>query len=237
MKNSFLILLCSFVLFSCKEKSTKDDSTQEEWTVLFDGSSLEHWKGYLTDEVSPQWKIEDNAMVFYPLADKSIWSKHNIVTKKNYTSFVLSLEWKISEGGNSGIFFGVQEDPNYTYPYETGLEIQVLDNERHADAKAGLNHQAGALYDLVEPVKDVTKPAGEWNTCVITVNHKTNQGNAVLNGVKVVEFPVSPASIEEMEKNSVYHDWKGHANIANGKIGLQDHGDKVYYRNIKIREL
>ena len=89
---------------------------------------------------------------------------HDIVTDKTYRSFQLSIEWNISEGGNSGIFWGVQEGENHNKPYSTGPEIQVLDNERHPDAKANPKfHQAGALYDMVQPSKDVCKPAGEWN--------------------------------------------------------------------------
>ena len=210
---------------------------QDDWEVLFDGSSFDAWKGYMSDEVSDAWKLENGAMVFYPPEDKSKGEQHNIVTKKEYNSFILSLEWKISKGGNSGIFWGVKEDPKYREPYETGPEIQVLDNKAHPDAGRGKSHQAGALYDMVSPSKDVTKEVGEWNKCVITVNYKTNQGSVELNGAEIVVFKPDGESWNQMVANSKFADWGGFGKYQTGKIGLQDHGDIVAYRNIKIKEL
>ena len=259
MKQAIVLAVFSLVIFSCKQKaeSAKDEQNseemteammespdQEEWTVLFDGSSFDNWKGYLKDEVPETWKIEDGAMVFYPpkpedrkRADGKGYDSYNIVTKKAYTNFVLSLEWRVAEAGNSGIFWGIKEDAKYGQPYETGPEIQVLDNEKHPDAKNGTTHQAGSLYDMVAPSKDVTKPVGEWNTCVITVNHETNQGEVVLNGEKIVSFPVANEEWNAMVAKSKFADWEGFGKYTTGLIGLQDHGDIVAYRNIKIKEL
>jgi len=161
-----------------------------------------------------------------------------MVTDKDFTNFKLSLEWKISKDGNSGVFWGVKEDAKYREAYETGPEIQVLDNSGQSDANIGIGkYGAGALYDMVAPSKDETKPAGEWNKYVIYVNHKTNEGTVWLNDKKIVEFPVNGESWDEMVAKSKFKDWDGFGKFATGKIGLQDHGNKVWYRNIKIQEL
>ena len=242
---SLLIVLVFFI--ACKQKNTSESSVDtknvevvkteskstEDWHVLFDGTSFKNWKGYLKDEMPKEWTIEDNAMVFTPSGKGA-----NIITKEKFTNFILSLEWKISEGGNSGIFWGVHEDKSLGQPYQTGPEIQVLDNERHPDAKANPKfHQAGALYDMVQPKHDVCKPAGEWNTCVIKIDHKSNSGSVTLNGTVIVEFPVHGEGWDALVANSKFKTWEHFGKYQTGSIGLQDHSDKVWYRNIKIKEL
>ncbi len=242
------VIALALSFFACKQ-TKKQEVVQEElaveenvekvsndWQVLFDGSSFDGWHGYLSDQVSNVWKLEDGAMVFYPPKERN-GESYNIVTDKEYTNFILSLEWKVNEGSNSGIFWGVYEDSKYGQPYETGPEIQVLDNIAHPDAKNGTTHQAGALYDMIAPSKDVVKPVGEWNTCVITIDHDTNAGSVVLNGEKIVEFPVHGEAWDAMVAKSKFADWEGFGNYTTGKIGLQDHGDIVAYRNIKVKEL
>jgi len=253
---TFVLSLCTlFVLGSaCKEKPTTDKTKTEQeaqmeqaseetaamtdsWEVLFDGTSMDAWKGYRTTEVPAPWKMEDGAMVFYPPANGPEGESYNLVSRKEYNSFVLSLEWKISEGGNSGIFWGIVEDAKYGQPYETGPEIQVLDNERHPDAANGDTHQAGALYDMVAPQSDVTKPAGEWNLCEITVDYESEMGKVVLNGTEIVSFPLGDEAWDAMVEKSKFKGWEGFGKSRTGKIGLQDHGDIVAYRNIKIKSL
>jgi len=107
----------------------------------------------------------------------------------------------------------------------------------HPDAKNGTNRQAGALYDMVSPVKDVTKPAGEWNTVVLTINHNTNEGSVVQNGEKIVEFAVNGEAWDAMVADSKFATWEGFGKYPMGKIGLQDHGDIVAYKNIKVKKL
>ncbi len=251
MKNTLLIICLSALALSCKEKASqntkkeitaentikKDEPKENKWKVLFDGSNLDNFKLYGNDNTIENWKIEGDALVFYPPTDRPKDTHYNIVTKQEYTNFVLTVDWKISEGGNSGIFWGIKDDGTYSQPYETGLEVQVLDNNKHPDAKNGTDRQAGALYDLVSPSKDATKPVGEWNTTVITINHKTNKGSSMLNGVTVAEFSLSGEEWNNMLKNSKFNGWDGFAKYKRGKIGLQDHGDIVSYRNIKIKEL
>lgn len=249
MKNLIVLMVMVIMTLSCKEKAkatfekktdevmadvSSEKEKQKEWTILFDGTSFDAWKEYNADTISEYWKLEDGAMVLYPAGKHET---HNLVTKKEYTDFVLSLEWKISEGGNSGIFWGVHEDLNLHEAYQTGPEIQVLDNQKHPDAKNGTTHQAGALYDMIAPSKDITKPVGQWNSCVITINHKINTGSVVLNGEAIVNFSVNNPDWGAMVAKSKFADWDDFGKYTTGKIGLQDHSDMVSYRNIKIKEM
>ena len=244
----YTALLFSFII-GCKEKtkevevdaneamaSTEMKVPENDWTVLFDGTSFDGWHEYGREGVSDQWKIENGAMVFYPPAERN-GESYNLVSDKEYTDFILSIEWKIAEAGNSGIFWAVKELPNLGQPYETGPEIQVLDNDKHPDGKNGTSHQAGALYDMVSPSEDVTNPVGEWNLCEITINRKTNTGMVVLNDVEIVNFPVNNPEWDEMVSKSKFAGWENFAKYTTGKIGVQDHSDKVSFRNIKIKEL
>ncbi len=247
MKKSLFTAVLVLLIAGCRQqpeaKQTEtamapetESEVQEEWMVLFDGTNMDAWRGYGREDLPETWKIEDGAMVFSP-ADKPAGENHNLVTKQMFGNFVLSLEWKISEGGNSGIFWGVQEDPWRTEPYQSGPEIQILDDERHPDAKNGTTHQAGALYDMVAPSKSVVRPAGEWNLCEITVDYSSNQGSVRLNGTEIVTFPLGNDAWDAMVANSKFKGWKGFGESHIGMIGLQDHGDPVAFRNIKIKPL
>ncbi|WP_420603300.1 3-keto-disaccharide hydrolase [Flagellimonas sp.] len=239
------------VTFACKDKpkeEPKEEITQEmetqteqqesEWTVLFDGTSFDGWHIFSGMEVTDGWKLEDGAMLLKP-KHREEGKRFNIVTDKEYTNFVLSVEWMVSSGANSGVMWGVQEGDKYKEPYQTGPEIQVLDNVDHPDAKNGTTHRAGALYDMVSPSQDVVKPVGEWNHYLITINHDTNQGSVVLNDVKIVEFPVNGEAWDTMVANSKFATWEGFGTSRTGKIAFQDHGEPLVigYRNIKIKEL
>ena len=147
MKNLLIILCVATGFFSCKvnQDKKKIDKPQEEkvmevtqeWTPLFDGETFNGWHQYNGEGMSDQWSIVDNSMVFTPKENRNYGDGgKNIVTDKEYTNFVLSMEWNVSEVGNSGIFWGVKESEEFGEPYLTGPEIQVLDNERHPDAKA-----------------------------------------------------------------------------------------------------
>lgn len=250
MKNLLSIVLLTLLVLGCKEKAkeTEEKATdamaktemevpQDDWKVIFDGKTFDGWHEYRKEGVSENWKIEDGAMVFYPPKDGKKGESYNLISENEYTDFVLSIEWKIAEAGNSGIFWAIKELPELSKPYETGPEIQVLDNDKHPDGKNGTSHQAGALYDMVSPSEDVTKPIGEWNLCELTINHKTNMGIVVLNDVEVVNFPVNNPEWGEMVSKSKFADWEHFAKYTTGKIGVQDHGDGVAFRNIKIKEL
>jgi hypothetical protein len=161
----------------------------------------------------------------------------DIITTQKYGNFELSLEWKVSEGGNSGIFYLAQEIEGEPI-WKSSPEMQILDNERHADAKLGKdgNRQAGSLYDLIPAVPQNAKPAGEWNEVRIMVY----KGTVVhyMNGEQVLEYHLWTDDWNTMVENSKFKDYEWFKNTATeGYIGLQDHGDDVWFRNIKIKEL
>ncbi len=189
-----IVALSCLFLSSCQEKTTKENKSTavtDEWISLFDGKSLNGWHQYNGTTVGEEWSVVDNTLVFDPSKKRNYGDGgKNIVTDREFTSFVLSIEWNVAEAGNSGLFWGVKEGEEFGEPYLTGPEIQILDNERHPDALANPKyHQAGALYDMVQPTADVCKPAGEWNHVILTVNHNNNKGSVVLNGTKIIEFP------------------------------------------------
>ena len=243
---ALIICLCS--LFACNQTekksqekvetqntvSSKETPNKEGWTILFDGSSLDNWRGYLSENIYPEWTIQDDVMVFTP---GEVGGK-NIITKEKYTNFILSLEWKISEAGNSGIFWGVHEDEKFPEAYMTGPEIQVLDNEKHPDSFVGNGiHKAGSLYDLIGyPAEDIY-PAGQWNLCVLEVNQTANLARVTMNEKTTISFPLHGVEWDKMVDNSKFKDWEGFGKYRTGHIGLQDHSDQVSYRNIKIKKL
>jgi hypothetical protein len=218
-------------LTSSPEEAMQPESPKAEWKTLFDGKSTAGWHTYLKQEVSPLWAVEDGALV---LTGKGAG---DLVTDQQYGDFELELEWKIAEGGNSGIMYHVQEDPKFKATYNTGPEMQVLDDERHPDAKQGTNgnRTAGSLYDMLPPTKKATKPAGQWNKVKLII--KNNKAEHWMNGVKTVEYPTSGPEWDKMVANSKFKGWEGFGKYPKGHIALQDHGDKVWFRNIRIREL
>jgi len=244
MKKLIVSVLVLFLIVAFKaepEQSSTNtiitDAVQEdlsEWVILFDGSSFEHWRGYLNAEMFPEWTLEDGSMAFTP-GEKG---GKNIISKDKYTNFILSLEWKISEEGNSGIFWGVYEDEKFREPYQTGPEIQVLDNERHPDSFLGNGtRKAGSIYDLIVYPDEFVNPAGEWNLCVLEINYEVNKGKVTMNGHETISFPIHGPVWDKIVANSKFKDWEGFGDYHTGHIGLQDHGNKVWYRNIKIKEL
>jgi hypothetical protein len=243
---TLFVCLCFMVACNPAEKKQKETKTiqqvvtseelksSNDWTILFDGSSLDNWRGYLSEDIYPEWTIQDDAMVFTP---SNVGGK-NIITKEKYTNFILSLEWKISEAGNSGIFWGVHEDEKFSEAYMTGPEIQVLDNEKHPDSFVGNGiHKAGSLYDLIGyPAEDIY-PAGEWNQCVLEVNQTANIARVTMNEKTTISFPLHGVEWEKMVTNSKFKDWEGFGKYRTGHVGLQDHSDQVSFRNIKIKKL
>lgn len=242
MKKVILSVLILSAFFACKKtsKELKEEIAENteveqkvEWVNLFDGESFNGWHVYNGGDISSHWVVEEGAMTFTGRDDGP---EFNIVTDNEYTDFELSLEWKISEGGNSGIMWGVVEDKKYEHPYDTGPEIQVIDNDGHDDAKYK-NHRAGSLYDMVTPREEPVNKVGEWNECRVLINHKTNEGKVWLNDVLIVEFPVNGEKWDAMVANSKFKDWEAFGKYPTGKIALQDHGGRVSFRNIKIKQI
>lgn len=225
------------------EEVAANTLTQEEiddgWVLLFDGQTSEGWRGW-NKETFPEegWVIEDGTLHCLETGTGEAGLGGDIIYDKIFSNFTLKLDWKIGEGGNSGIFYLAQEIPGWQI-WKTAPEMQILDNERHLDAQLGKdgNRQAGSLYDLVPAVPQNAKPAGEWNTVEIMVY----QGTVVhrMNGENVLEYHLWTDDWKNMIKDSKFPeynpDW---ADVAKeGYIGLQDHGNDVWFRNIKIREM
>lgn len=222
---------------------TANALTQDEmdngWMLLFDGKTTEGWRGY--DKMAfpdSGWEIMDGTLHCIGSGMGEAGSGGDIIYDKKFKNFKLKLDWKISEGGNSGIFYLAQEVPDEEI-WKTAPEFQLLDNERHPDAELGKdgNRKAGSLYDLIPADPQNTKPAGEWNSVEITVYDGTVVHKQ--NGANVLEYHLWTPDWDTLVAHSKFPeynpDW---ANVAKeGYIGLQDHGHDVWFRNIKIKEL
>lgn len=195
------------------------------WRLLFNGRTADAWRGFRKAGMPDGWKVVDGALTRVALAG-------DIVTREQFSNFELSLEWRVESGGNSGVMYRVTEQAEATY--ETGPEMQMLDDARHADGRSRLT-AAGALYGLYPAPEGAVKPAGQWNSARILV-----AGNRVehwLNGVKMVEYELLSRDWEAKVAASKFNQWPGYGRAPKGHIALQDHGDLVSIRNIKIRNL
>jgi hypothetical protein len=197
---------------------------QSGWRSLFDGKTTAGWRGYRQKAIPDGWKVANGALT-------RAGTGGDIITIDQFGDFELTLEWNVAAGGNSGIFFRVTEDAEVMW--HGAPEIQVIDNAY----KGGLKPEqtAGANYDLHAPARDVTRPPGTWNDMRILV--KGNYVEQWLNGVKVVEYELGSEDWQRRVRASKFRDYPSYGKAARGHIGLQDHGDKVAYRNIRIREL
>ena len=202
------------------------------WILLFDGHTLDGWRGYKKpDATDSRWKVEDGALAISANNGKDTHGERDIITKDTFEQFELSVEWKVAPGSNSGIKYFVLEDRDSAI----GHEYQLIDDERHPDAKVGPHRQTAALYDVLAASDRPTKPAGEWNTTRIVVRGQTVEH--WLNGKKVLQYELnSPALNAAIEKSK----FKGNERFGkrqNAHILLQDHGDQAWFRSIKIRRL
>ena len=244
MKTKVLALLASaaiglaFVEAPKTEKGVTPTKTKEqgEWTPLFDGKTFAGWSRYGGGAVGKAWKIE-NGELYLDAANKAGWQTGDggdIVTAEEFENFHFKYEWKIAKNGNSGVIFLVHESPEYQYPWQTGPEMQVLDNAGHPDAKI-ISHRAGDLYDLIVSSQETVKPAGEWNQAEIRINK--GKLDFFLNGVNIVSTQLFTPEWEALIAKSKFKSMPGFGKYKKGKISLQDHGDVVHYRNLMIKKL
>jgi hypothetical protein len=226
----YLFGLC-LIIFGCGAATVPSLSLEEQnagWKMLFDGKTIHGWRGYKMEQAPPAWKVTNGSELYLSTKGRG----GDIMTIDQYSDFELQLEWKIAEGGNSGIMFWVTEDGEYSW--HSGPEMQVLDNTEHEDAVAP-ETSAGSNYALHAPAQNVARPAGEYNQVRIVVNgaHVEHW----LNGVKIVEYEIGSPDWEARVAASKFATMPKYGRNRKGHIVLQDHGDKVWYRNIKIRPL
>src|SRR5215468_1377792 len=201
------------------------------WKTLFDGKSTDAWRGYGRPAFPTEaWKVEGGELKTNPAAKERV----DIITKDTYKDFELELEWKISPGGNSGIIYRVAELPMPSESWQTGPEMQVLDDDKHKDGQDPRT-SAGALYALIPAMHKTLKPVGQWNKVRIVVS-----GGHVehwLNGAKVVEYEWGSPEVKDLVAASKFKAFPRFAQEAQGHIALQHHGDEVSYRSVRIRSL
>jgi hypothetical protein len=238
MKTLVPLLAVAIMMNSCKAQSQPPQSTvtaglntltSEEkaagWRLLFDGESTAGWRNYGKPTISDGWKVQDGALT-------RVGAGGDIITNDEFGNFELTIDWKIEPGGNSGIFYRASEEKDEIY--WNAPEMQVLDDAKHPDGQNPLQ-SAGAAYDLYPAPRGHVRPGGEWNTARLVVN-----GNHVeqwLNDFKMVEFELGSRDWDSKIAGSKFKPHAQFGKNAQGHIGLQDHGNVVAFRNIKIRVL
>lgn len=219
------------------DNTLSDQEKSEGWQLLFDGQSTKGWHSYGRATAGAAWKVADG-ILFLDTSSKKDWQVSNggdLTTDQEYENFDLKLDWKISQAGNSGIIFLVHEDTmKYKHSFESGPEMQIVDNEGHPDGKL-IKHQAGDLYDLISCSKKTVKPLGEWNQA--EVKFLNGKLDLFLNGENVVSTTMGDDNWKKMVAGSKFKEWKGFGTFKKGHLCLQDHGNLVSFRNVKVRTL
>jgi hypothetical protein len=217
---AFALILGTFTLLHAADA---------DWQVLFDGESMEEWRGYKRQDFpTGSWKVQEGI-----LSSVGGGERVDIITRERYTDFDLELEWRVGHRGNSGIFFRVSEEASTIWHYAP--EYQILDDEGR---NVPLDHvqATGSLYDLLAPnERKKLKPAGEFNHSRIVV-----RGEKVehwLNGEKILTYDLSSEDVKERIARSKFREFEQFGRVRDGYIGLQHHGDSVSFKNIRIRRL
>jgi hypothetical protein len=253
MRNPALNIIAGalmILIYSCSTEVTKDPValyneidreatpntlTKKErkagWQLLFDGKTTTGWHGYNTTGIPDSWTIEDGALTMNTTGGEE---SQDIITDKQYSSFAFYTEFKLTRGANSGIIFQVAEDTVYHYPYETGPEFQVIDNEGWP-GKLEDWQSCGANYAMNPPLVRPYKPAGEWNQVLIVVNG--NDVTFMLNGQVTAIYTKYSDEWKKLRDNGKWADYPDYGKYDEGHISLQNHGTKVWYRNITLKEL
>jgi hypothetical protein len=230
-----VLLIAAAVLFAhsaCRAQGhvgPNNTLTAEEraqgWRLLFDGKTTEGWRSYRAPTLPAGWQVVNGELTRVSFGG-------DIITRDKYRDFELTLDWKVQEGGNSGLFYRAVEGLGQIY--YGAPEMQFLDDARHRDGRSELT-SSGANYGIHPAPRGVVKPAGEWNSVRLIV-----QGVHVeqwLNGQKVVDYELNSPDWKERVARSKFQEWPEYGQAKEGYIGLQDHGSRVSFRNIKIRVL
>jgi hypothetical protein len=222
---TFLFSSCIFVVAHDDGSDHRHEREHSGMQTLFDGKTTNGWRGYKQTGAPAGWQVVDGALT-------RVGEGGDLVSIEQYQDFEFAFEWKIASGGNSGVMFRVTED--HDYPWETGPEFQILDNVAHQD---GLDPRtsAGANYAMHAPTADLTRPAGEWNQSRILV-----QGAHVehwLNGSKVVAYELWSDDWQRLVEGCKWNERPDYGRRKSGHLALQDHGDQVAFKNLRVRRL
>ena len=253
MKNltiKILVGIMTMVIISCGKSANKDPealyaeldknptintlSNKEKkkgWQLLFDGKTTNGWHGYNMKVFPDCWAIEDES---FTMNSKGGGEDQDIITDKKYRSFAFSVDYKLTKAANSGIIFQIAEDPKYKYPYETGPEYQVIDHQGWPDPLEDWQIN-GANYAMYPPMAKPYKPVGEWNHLFLVVDG--NNVTQILNDVVVVKYEKNSEEWKKLRNSGKWSSFPDWGKFDEGYISLQNHGTKVWYRNIKIKEL
>jgi Domain of Unknown Function (DUF1080). len=207
---------------------------KQGFTLLFDGTSKNGWHIYNNKSDGSAWKVDSGTIYLDKAAKQAGAGGGDLTTDDEFENFHLKLDWKIDSAGNSGIIFLSHEDPKFPASYQTGPEMQIIDNAGHRDARID-KHRGGDLYDLIAAVPQNTNPWGQWNSVELIINK--GKLEYYQNGVKVVTTTLWDDNWKEMVSKSKFKNWPDFAKFNKGHIVLQDHGDRVWFRNIRIRKL
>jgi len=246
---SILCILAVFVLSSASSKK-KDAMTlyseldrnaaintltktekQKGWELLFNGKTNDGWHGYNLSVFPDCWIIQDDSFAMTSVGKSE---NQDIITNKKYRNFALSVDFKLNKGGNSGIIFQVAEDKKYKFPYETGPEFQIIDQDNWPD-KLEDWQICGANYAMYPPKTLPSKPIGEWNHILLVVDG--NSVTQIINGVVVVTYEKNSEEWWKLRKSGKWSAYPDYGKFDEGFISLQNHGTKAWFRNIKLKVL
>ncbi|MBP5772378.1 MAG: DUF1080 domain-containing protein [Bacteroidaceae bacterium] len=223
---------------SAIDNTLTNKEEKEGWKLLWDGKTTDGWRGARLDHFPVKgWSIQNGELIVHKAGGGESTNGGDIVTTRQYRNFMLSVDFKITNGANSGIKYFVDPEMNKGEGSAIGCEFQILDDERHPDAKLGVkgNRKLGSLYDLIPAPEQKPFHIGVWNTALVIV-----RGRHVehwLNGTKLLEYNRDDQEWNALVAYSKYKDWPNFGNAPQGHILLQDHGDEVHFKNIKILEL
>jgi hypothetical protein len=244
------VIIMMAIILSCSQKQPKDaagllaeiekngspntlskDEKKNGWQLLFDGKTSDGWHGYNLKDFPDAWAIEDGTLTMNTTGSGE---SLDIITNKMYRDFALSLEYKLTKAANSGIIYQIAEDPKYKFPYETGPEFQVMDHENWPDTLEDWQIN-GANYAMYPPMAHPYKPLGEWNQLLLVV--KGNSVTQILNGEVVVKYEKNSEEWNKLRNSGKWTAFPDWGKFDEGYISLQNHGTKVWYRSIKIKEI
>ena len=208
------------------------DDAKAGWKLLFDGKTLNGWRGYKkTDASGSRWIVEDGMLTLPKNDGKDTRGARDLISADTYDQFELAWDWRVASGGNSGVKYFVLEDLDSAI----GHEYQLIDDERHPDAKIGAKRQTASLYDVLPAADRPLRPAGEWNSSRVVV-----RGSSVehwLNGTKVLSYELNSPALKTAIAASKFKDVARFGTPQKGHILIQDHGDQVWYRGVRIRAI